>query len=123
MDWINTSVDEFCLGMGLPAAEFQGSGVVQLEFDVRGTLHIERIDERLVMFLSRTLSMHDSMRSIYRALRLCDYRQGWPFRIRCGLLGEKVLVLAATLEGREVTRPALEQSFDLLCRLHDEVSA
>ena len=123
MSWIDTSVDDFCRGMGLEAVDFSSAGRVQLSFEQSGTLHIEKYQERLFLMLARPLNWHESSEPLKRALGFCHVGQGWPFLIKAGLLDEQTLVLSAQIVGEDVTLPTIEQAFNLLVRLHDEVAS
>ncbi|AIW14373.1 type III secretion chaperone SycN [Vibrio tubiashii] len=121
MNWIDSSVDDFCRGMGLDTVDFASTGRVQLTFQLSGTLHIERHQDNLFLMLSRGISWHQSSDLLKDALALCNFDNGWPFSVRTGLLGEETLVFSAQINGEEVTIPSLEQAFALLIRLHNEV--
>ncbi|WP_339386875.1 type III secretion chaperone SycN [Vibrio caribbeanicus] len=122
MSWIDTSVDDFCRGMGLEAVDFSSAGRVQLGFEQSGTLHIEKYQDRLFLMLARPLDWRQSSEPLKRALSFCHAGQGWPFLIKAGLLDDQTLVLCAQIVGEDVTLPTIEQAFNLLVRLHDEVA-
>jgi len=122
MNWIDSSVDDFCCGMGLEAVDFASSGRVQLTFQLSGTLHIEKHQDTLFLMLSREISWHQPSEFIKKALEVCNFENGWPFIVRAGLLGTETLVFSAQIRGDEVTIPSIEQAFALLIRIHNEVA-
>lgn len=121
MDWVNSAVDDFCKVSGIESS-FENSGMVQLLFERSGLLNIEVVNENLMLFLTRKIEWHQREEYQLKALRLCHYDQGLPFSIRTGMLNKESLVMMASVPLDEVTLPAIEQAFNLLSRLHDEIT-
>lgn len=121
MDWVNSAVDDFCKVSGLESS-FETTGMVQLLFERSGLLNIEVVNDNLMLFLTRKIEWHQKEECQLRALRLCHYDQGLPFYIKTGMLNKESLVMMASVPLDEVTLPAVEQAFNLLSRLHDEIA-
>ncbi|HOB61137.1 MAG TPA: type III secretion chaperone SycN [Candidatus Competibacteraceae bacterium] len=111
---------EFGQSLGLTDFRWPDAGMAAFAFDARGTLYLEERDEVLLVYLVRPLDPHRRSPELLKsALRLCHYRQQWPYVVQAGLQDESQLVFLARLPVREVTLPELEQALDLLTRLHD----
>ena len=121
MEWVNNAIDNFCESAGLESS-FETTGRIQLLFEQSGLLNIEIVREDLLLFLTRNLDWHQRDKCQYHALKLCSYEHGWPFLIRAGMLGEESLVMTAAIPLNDVTLPTIEQAFNLLSRLHDEIA-
>lgn len=120
MEWVNSAVDEFCRTTGLES-NFATTARIQLLFEKSGLLNIEIVKDNLIIFLTRSIDWHRRSVCQIHALKLCHYDQGWPFLIRAGMLGQDSLVMSATIPLDQVTLPSIEQAFNLLSRLHDEI--
>lgn len=118
-------IDAFAHGLGLTEFSWSAhSGVAAFAFDRRGTLYLEEQPEALLMYLSRDFDTHESVRArLTQALRLCHYRHNWPCAVQVGLRDASQLVFLARLPLTEVTLPALEQTLELLTRLHEQTAS
>ena len=92
-------------------------GVLSLLFEVSGNLYLERLENRLLMYLCRELD-HPDAGTWARALDVCHWRHNHPFPVNPAVHQDKLLVFSVQLSEEEVTVPALEQVIQLLRRLH-----
>lgn len=122
---IEDVLTEFVRGLGLADYRWSVSdGLAAIAFDRRGTLYLEERPEVLLIYLSRRFDARERLRErLCQALRLCHYRHNWPYAVQVGLRDESQLVFLARLPIREVTRPALEQTLELLTLLHERCEA
>ena len=120
MSAVSTILTEFGRNLGLIDFRWPEAGMAAFAFDARGTLYLEERDETLLIYLVRSLDLHQRSPDLFKnALRLCHYRHQWPYIVQAGLRDEAHLVFLARLPVREVTLPALEQALELLTRLHE----
>ncbi|MCB1804805.1 MAG: type III secretion chaperone SycN [Candidatus Competibacteraceae bacterium] len=117
---LNSAVlTEFGQNLGLADLQWPQSGVLALDFDVRGTLYLEDRDDDLLLYLARLITQPEQTLAILKtALQRCHYRQGLPYAVQPGLRGETELVFLVRLPSREVTLPELERVLDTLTTLH-----
>ena len=114
----------FGQALGLADFRWPADGLAAFAFDQRGLLSLEVIDQTLLVYLSRDCDLRSDARTpLAAALRLCHYRQRWPFTVQCALREESQLVFLIRLPLATVTLPELEQALDLLTRLHEQVAA
>jgi len=116
-------LNELGENLGIEGLEWPQSGTVGLEFDERGTLCLENVDDELLVYLVRNIERRDGgAERLQSALRLCHYREGLPFTVHAGLKGEDLLSFAVRLPSRETTLPELELVLETLTRLHDDAA-
>jgi type III secretion system chaperone SycN len=82
-----------------------------------GTLGIEHHGKEVVVYLLRQMPPGD-LRFLRRALALCHYKEGHPFPLQAGMKGEDQLVFLVRIPEREFSVQTIEQSIELLDRLH-----
>lgn len=110
----------FGRSLGLVDFSWPDSGLAAFAFDQRGTLYLQLTETSLLVSLSRAVDLRDQGAVIMkRALRLCHYRQPWPYSIRVGLRGDEELVFSLHLPRDDITLPELERALDILTRLHE----
>lgn len=110
----------FGRSLGLADFRWPDAGMAAFEFDARGTLYLEQREETLLVYLTRTLDLHQCGPELLKsALRLCHYQHQWPYIVQTGLRGESQLVFLARFLVREITLPELEQALELLTHLHE----
>ena len=115
-------LEEFAHSLGIEGMVWPTSGAVRLEFEKRGVLWLESIDDALMVCLVRELGPGDDRSQILsQALAACHYRQGLPYIVQPGLRGESSLTLSVRLDSPEITLPTLEQVLELLTELLDSV--
>ena len=124
MSLSSAALEEFGHSLGLPDLQWPQSGVLALNFDMRGTLFLEDHDNELLVYLVRQIRQPEQTFTILKtALRRCHYRQGLPFAVQAGLRGETDLVFLVRLASRDVSLPELEQVLEILTNLHAAVQA
>jgi len=123
MEWINQAINDFCKLSNLECDDFLNRGVVLISIENVGELSIELIKNEVVMFLVRSLEMHNKSKVLLESLKKTHIELGWPFLIRVGMLGEDDLVFSAAIPSEDVALPVLERAFNLLKTLHEEVMA
>jgi len=119
MSWIDESLADFGRSHGLETLEFNDEGVLGLVFEVSGSLYLERLENRLLMYLCRDVERLDAG-VCARALDLCHWRHNHPFPVNPAVYDDKRLLFSVQLGEDEVNVPVLEQVIQLLKRLHDQ---
>lgn len=122
MSWVDDAVTAFGRDLGMVALRLPGEGAVELAFERRGTLALERAEgDDLLLYLRRDRP-HAGPEHLARALALCHWRHDRTPPVRAGASGD-ALVLLLRLGAREVTPEAIAQGFERLVRLMDELDA
>lgn len=129
MSWVDDAVAAFGRDMGLASLRLPEQGAVELAFERRGTLALERAaaaeggvavaGEDLLLYLWRDRP-HAGPERLARALAACHWRHDRSPPVRAGASGDR-LVLLLRFAAREVTPGAIAQGFDRLARLMDEL--
>lgn len=131
MSWVDDAVAAFGRDLGMPALRLPDRGAVELAFERRGTLALERAeggggggggrgaDEDLLVYLTRARP-HGGPERLARALALCHWRHDRTPPVRAGAKDDR-LVLLLRFTAREVTPEVIAQGFDRLVRLMDEL--
>lgn len=113
---------EFGRSLGMERLHWSDAGVVALDFDARGTLYLENLEDDLLIYLVRGVDLRDGkLKLLHHALRLCHYREGLPYTVHSGLKDQTSLVFSVRLPGNEITLPSLEEVLEMLTKLHDKV--
>jgi type III secretion system chaperone SycN len=114
-------VRDFGLTMGMPGLAFNEHGVVRLRFERNGAFSIERTAHGALLQLARPADrLGDG--ALERALGLCHFEAVDRLRPDPGLARDGSLVFSVRLDEHSLDVPALEQAFNLLCRLHDRAA-
>ncbi|EXJ15646.1 CesT family type III secretion system chaperone [Imhoffiella purpurea] len=118
---IGSALDQLAQGLGFEDFRWADrDGRAVFAFERRGTLYLEAHGDGLLMSLSRPFDDRENGRErLCRALRLCHYRHDWPCAVQVGLGDGSNLLFLARLPAAEVTLPVLEQTLELLTRLHE----
>ena len=113
------AVHEFGRALGIAGLAFNQNGVVRLDFERTGSLSIEHDDKATILYLARAI---DPAKTgvLERALGLCHFERIDRLRPGAGLTRDGALVFWVRLESPDV--PALQEGFDLLCRLHERAA-
>ncbi|MBI1247968.1 hypothetical protein GC197_09030 [bacterium] len=121
MSWVDDVLADFGHSLGLPSLEFNEAGVACLSFEILGDLYIENINhgENVLIYVVRELD-RPSREIFIKALDLCHWENHHPYSVNAALRGEKHLVFAVNLPGREFSVPAIEQLIQLFQQLHDQ---
>lgn len=111
---IDHEIAEFGRRMGMPGLTFPSSGIIALDVEGLGRLHIERKDDEdeVLVYITRTLPSYDK-EAPRRVLELCDYRQGLPFVLAGGVYDDRLMLLVR-LPQREFTAGVLEADIRIL---------
>jgi type III secretion system chaperone SycN len=118
----HAAIAEFGHNLGMPGLNWSDSGVIVLDFAIRGTLFLEDHDDALLMYLVRTIdSAADRLSVLQTALQLCHYRERLPYPVQPGLSTDAKLTFFVQLAAADVTLPELERILETLTRLHDAV--
>jgi type III secretion system chaperone SycN len=113
---------EFGQSLGMDDLSWPESAVVALDFQRRGVLYLEELDEHLLIYLVKAFDSRDGRLAILqRALRACHYREGLPFAAQAALRGEDRLVFLVRLALSGVALPDLERVLETLTQLHEKV--
>jgi type III secretion system chaperone SycN len=120
--WISSTFDEFGRILGIDGlAPGEGGGLVlaigerQLSFQV--------LDDAVVVILASRLPPGDALVLKCRALGLCHRRHGWSLPVRAGLSRDGRLAFLVRVPTRQFQLPVLEQAWELMNRLHQQVAA
>lgn len=105
---LDHEIAEFGRRMGMPGLAFPPSGVVALDVEGLGRLHIERRNDagEVLVYVTRPLPAYDRD-APRRVLALCDYRLGLPVVLTGGVHNDTLMLLVRMPE-REFTAGALE---------------
>lgn len=123
MTWVDEAIRDFGRGIGFADLALSGNGVVSLSFEARGTLFIERAEgDAVLVYLSRAVP-YPPPGLFERALAACHYKEGLPFPVSAGFLGDDRLVFLVRLPEKEFSLPALERAIELLTQLHDRMAS
>ena len=128
MSWVDDAVTTFGRDVGLEALRLPERGAVELAFERRGTLALERAEgaggggggDDLLLYLQRQRP-HAGPERLARALALCHWRHDRAPPVRAGATDDDRLVLLLRFGAREVTPEAIAQGFERLVRLMDEL--
>lgn len=114
---IDHEIAEFGRRMGMPDLAFPSSGIIALDVEGLGRLHLEyRPDENEVLvYVTCPLPAHDK-EAPRRVLELCDYRKGLPLVVTGGVHNDNLMLLVRLPE-REVTAGLLESDIRILSEL------
>ena len=118
-EWVDAAVVTFGRDLGFPRLALPEHGAIELTFERRGTLVLERAEGDVLIYLTRSSDHLDPDR-LKRALRACHWRHGRDPVIRMGIR-ENRLVCLSRLSEREVTAAALARTFDQLVSVMDQV--
>jgi type III secretion system chaperone SycN len=121
MSIVDTTVRDFGQTMGMKGLAFNDAGVVRLRFENAGVLSIERTSRGALVCLARPVGP-DSAPTLQRALELCHFDEVDRLRPDVGMARDGSLVFSLALNEKAIDVPALEDAFDLLCRLHDRAA-
>lgn len=122
MHWIDDSLAQFCQNQGVSVPAPVGD-LLQLEFDVLGTLQLERHGRCLTLWVAVELPWHAHYQALNRALALTYSHTGPVLPLRCGWVQDNCLLLFITLAERRVTVPVLEEALRTLSRAREAVLA
>ena len=120
MTWVDDTIRDFGLGMGMEDLSFNEEGLLCLAFETMGTLFLEYNREDITIYLVREYPPHETAIA-GRALSLCHYRQGLPFVMNAALRGDNLLVFSALVPENDFSLPVLERAVDLLAEQHRKV--
>ncbi len=113
---LERELSEFGRRMGLQELAFGQNGLVALDVERLGRLHLEKNERagrtELLVYLARPCPAHDRQ-APERALALCHYRHPRPFPLSAGVHGDQAIVLTRLPE-REATAANLEKAVLLL---------
>jgi type III secretion system chaperone SycN len=107
--------------MGIAGLRFGERGVVRLRLESLGQLGIERLPDEVLIYLLRNVPVGEA-KHLRKALAICHYREGHPFVVQTGMRGDDQLVFLVRIPEREFTVQAIEQTVELLDRLHASVA-
>ena len=123
MDWRDDVIADVGKGMGIGDLRFGDSGVISLDFEHRGELYLEQQEDGVLMYLVRTISMHESLEVLTKALKECHYTKALRFPMQTGLKGDEELFLFIYLANEEFSRPNIENSIDVLTQQFDKIGS
>jgi type III secretion system chaperone SycN len=121
MSIADTAIRDFGGTMGLPELAFNEHGVVRLRFESSGSLSIERTPTGCLIRLAKPLDQHrDGI--VERALELCHFDHVDRLRPEVGLSQDGSLVFSVRIDENALDVSTLEESFELLRRLHERTA-
>ena len=123
MSALDTAIGDLGTILGFDPAALANRDHVAVSIEGAGTLHAERQDETLLLYLSRPIPVGADRPALYRdALRAVHFEHRLPARVQCAL-HDNALIFLARFDAHELDMPAIEQGLDLLIDLHDGVAA
>lgn len=121
---LERELNEFGRRMGLLGLNFGPDGLVALDVERMGRLHLERGGragaEELLLYLARPFPAHDR-EAPERALTLCHYRYPRPFPLSAGIHGEQLIMLTRLTE-RDATAANMEKAVLMLADAMNKVN-
>jgi type III secretion system chaperone SycN len=122
MNWVNQTVADFGLQMGLADLDFGTHGVVQLMLQSGGLLAVEPVQhgdiEEVLIYVGQPLGF-DAANKIIRALSCVHYSQNTRIPIQIASLDnttDNLLIALVRLPIRDFTLQSLGHAFDYLNR-------
>ena len=123
MDWRDDVIADIGKGMGIEGLSFGESGVLNLSFERRGELYLEQQEDGVLMYLVRTISVHDSLGLLVAALKECHYTKASQFPLQVGLKGDEEFLLFIYLANEEFSRPNIETSIETLTQQFEKIGS
>ncbi len=121
MSLIEQSLADFGNQVGISNLGWNPSNLAVLQFERSGTLRFQSGMDAVQISLTRTYPFI-SVAQLRIAFELCHWQNNFPFPVRAGLVREENLVFAIEFLHRDFVVTNIHRAFDLLCRLHEEVS-
>ena len=120
---LEQEIAEFGRRMGLPSLALDANGLVALQVEGMGQLHLEkRVDNgavELLLYLARPCPAHAATVP-ERALALCHYRHAHALPLSAGMYKEQLLLLTR-LDERESTAASMEKAVLLLADIMNTI--
>ena len=121
---LEQEIAEFGRRMGLPSLTLGDGGLLALDVERMGRLHLEKSEQgsncELLIYLAAPCPSHDK-EAPARVLDLCHYRHGHPLPLTGGVHKDQY-VLLTRLNEQEVTAAALENAVKFLAGMLAKVS-
>jgi type III secretion system chaperone SycN len=121
VSWVDDAVAAFGRDLGVAQLRLPEQGALELAFERRGRLAIERAGDDLLLYLQRHRP-HLAAERLVKTLGLCHWRYDRSPPVRAGFKDDR-LVLMLRLPAREVTADAVAQAFERLVALMDQIEA
>ena len=123
MDWRDDVIADIGKGMGIDNLSFGESGVLSLAFEHRGELYLEQQEDGVLMYLVRSIPVHDSLGLLIGALKECHYTKASKFPMQVGLKGDEELLLFIYLANEDFSRPNIETTIDTLTQQFEKIGS
>lgn len=129
---LDQEIAEFGRRMGLPSLSLDERGLVALDVEHMGRLHLERAESApapcggagdgpaLLVYLAAPCPPHDKDAPA-RVLELCHYRHGHPMPLTGGVHRDRYVLLTRLTE-RETTAASLENATKFLAAMLEKVA-
>lgn len=119
MPLLDSTLSEYGKSLGFSELSFSQEGVIQLEIDGVGALFFERNNEREELLIYLAQEYHNpSVEQMRRVLEVSHPREDYPQPIQPGLFQEKTFLFCTRLQANEVTLPSINDSVELLKKVH-----
>ena len=92
MSWVDDAVGTFGREMGFARLRLPEQGAVELAFENRGTLALERAGDDLLLYLQRE-RQHRGVERLARAMDLCHWRHDRNPAVRAGVKDDRLVLL------------------------------
>ena len=112
MTWVDESIRQYGRSIGAENLSLDEDGLLRLDFERKGCLQMELVEDALLVYLSRPLPSYDR-EAAKRILSACSPDRHHAYPLNAAIKDNEVFVLARIPE-RDVTPPVLEQCIQLL---------
>ncbi len=123
MDWRDQVIGNVGRSMGMDGLNFSGSGVIKLAFERGGDLYVEAKDNGVLFYQTRTISRHDCLGILLKALKSCHYSQSMKHPLQAGLQGEEDLFLCSFLPNESFSEPNIQGVMQMMGEQFDKITA
>ena len=121
MSWIDTAISEFGRTLGLHELAFNDRSVINLVYEMSGSLYLEKSDSSLLVYLCRDIERPNAV-LFSLALELCHWRHNLSYPVNAALYESRRLIFSTLLTEEQVSVPTLGEVIRLLEQLHNQAS-
>ncbi len=120
MDWVEDTVNSFGRNMGIENLAFNENNLVCLDIEKMGTLYIEVLEEKVLVYLSREIPLHQEI-DLKKAMALCHYNEKHPVVVNPCMKDDRQMIFLASIPAADFALPLLENTVNHLDKLHNSL--
>ncbi len=122
MNWVDTTIKDFGHAMGIENMALKVGDVIGLNFEKRGDLYFERLENEVLISLVRDVLWYGEKSPILRkALALCHYNNGYKWPVNAGVTKNNRIVFFVRVPEKDFSLVTLEEILEVLTGLHDQL--